>query len=232
MKGVEERPDRWGQISVWLHSCWSAAKTWRKTSTPLPIQLLEPIHLAFPLTTRRYTVLALLCGQEYKEVNQVGHWVGHKTTSGFNVLCRCVKAGTSHKWISQSQDPSTKPRPKKNWAILAESMWSVRPNLTWHVAAILCWLSKKKRKINATCQHYIKSFCALIFSFLPLYFCLGCRELFSRPRGSRASENNVGTQGGNCTCCLFSAVSATTPKASSSLQTISYVNIIPQRRLV
>lgn len=77
-----------------------------------------------------------------------------------------------------------------------------------------------------------KELLCLDISFLPLYFCLGCRELFSRPSGSRAGENNVGIQGGNCTCCLFSTVSAVTPKEASSLQTISCVNIIHQCRQV
>lgn len=69
---------------------------------------------------------------------------------------------------------------------------------------------KKKNQWNLTALH--KELLCLDISFLPLYFCLGCKELFSRPRGSRAGKNNVGIQEGNCTCCLFSTVSAVTPK--------------------
>lgn len=70
--------------------------------------------------------------------------------------------------------------------------------------------TKEKNQWNLTALH--KELLCLDISFLPLYFCLGCKELFSRPRGSRAGKNNVGIQEGNCTCCLFSTVSAVTPK--------------------
>lgn len=111
-------------------------------------------------------------------------------------------------------------------------MRSLRPSLTWHAATILCCLSniREKNQCNLTALH--KELLCFDISFLPVYFCLGCRESFSRPRGSLAGENNVGIQGGNCTCCLFSTVCAVSPKEAASLQTISYINIIHQCRQV
>lgn len=115
-------------------------------------------------------------------------------------------------------------------------MWSLRPSVTWHEATISYCLSntrrEKKKKINATWQHYIKSLCVLIFLFCLCTFVWGVQSCSPRPRGSRAGENNVGIQGGNCTCCLSSAAFAVTPEEAASSQTISCVNIIHQCRQV
>lgn len=147
----------------------------------------------------------------------------------------CVKARTSHKLITHSRGLSRMPRPRKIFFTKRmEQYWQSQCDLqgpTWHDMKqwfyVVCQTyTKEKNQWNLTALH--KELLCLDISFLPLYFCLGCRELFSRPRGSRAGKNNVGIQEGNCTCCLFSAVSAVTPKEASSLQTISYVNTIHQ----
>lgn len=98
----------------------------------------------------------------------------------------------------------------------------------FYVVCQIYW--EKKNQCNLTALH--KELLCLDISFLPVHFCLGCTESFSRPRGSRAGENNVGIRGGNCACCLFSTVSAVTLKEAASLQTISYGYIIHHSRRV
>lgn len=83
------------------------------------------------------------------------------------------------------------------------------------------------RKINATWQHYIKSFCALIFLFCLCTFVWGVQSHSRGPGGAELARTMWEAKGGNCTCCLFSTVSAVTPKEAASLQTISYSNIHP-----
>lgn len=113
----------------------------------------------------------------------------------------------------------------------ADAISEAQLDMTWSNDFMLSVkYTGKKNQCNLTALH--KGLLCRDISFLPVYFCLGCRESFSRPRGSRAGENNVGIQGGNCTCCLFSTVSAVTPQEAASLQTISYVNIIIQCRQV
>lgn len=68
---------------------------------------------------------------------------------------------------------------------------------------------RKKKKINATWQRYIKSLCAVIFLF---YFCLGCRESLSKAQRGAEPERTMWDPGRreNGTCCLFSAASSVT----------------------
>lgn len=141
------------------------------------------------------------CFVEYKVLSKVGDKVGHKTNSGLRLtfssltMCRCVKAGTSHIWIL-----TVKVSPQclvqetflpKNWAILEELMWSPRPSVTWHEATILCCLSniqKNQKKINATWQHYIKSFCVLIFLFCLCTFVWGAESCSRGPVGAEPAR--------------------------------------------
>lgn len=83
------------------------------------------------------------------------------------------------------------PRPEKDFYRGIERYWRSRCDLrgpAWHdmKQRFLCCLSNiRTKKINATWQHYIKSFCALIFLFCLCTFVWGAQ---SRSRGPGGAE--------------------------------------------
>lgn len=163
-------------------------------------------------------------------------------------MCHCVKATNTFRVCTNellTVSPQSIDRElslPKDWMVLVEPMQSLKPSLTWHEATILCCLSniqeEKKNQCSLTALH--KEPLCLDISFLPVYFCLGCSESFSRPRGSRAGKNNVGIRGGKTAHVVFffvffffsSTVYAVTPEEAASLQTISSGNIIHHGRQV
>lgn len=188
MEGVEEYPDRWGQSQVWLHSCWSSTtKTQRQTSSPVLLQSLNPSIYCPTLktdpaldTVQHAAVRWILQSLVIKQT-----WIW-----GFLYLSQCKgKKHAQSKLLIVNISPQCLVQETflpVNWMMLAEPMWSLRPSLTWHEATILCCLSNiLGKKINATWQHYIKSFCALIFLFCLCTFVWGVR---SRSRGPGGAE--------------------------------------------
>lgn len=241
MEGVEEHPDRWGQSRVWLHSCWSFTKIQRQTSTPFLLQPLNPSAHCDTHETDTHTHTGLrFCTLHCSLVG--GIKFGHKTSLDLKLkshflMCKGDKHSELHKWITKSTYVHNASS-KKHFYWRIEWNWQSRCNLcgpAWHdmkqrfyVVCQIYW--RKKNQCILTALH--KELLCLDISFLPVYFCLGRRESLWRPRGSRAGTNNVGIHGGNCKCCLFTAVSAVTQQEEASLQTISYDYNIHQRRRV
>lgn len=162
-------------------------------------------------------------------------------TVSFFCMCHCVKA-TNIFWAHTNALLTVNISSRclvqetflpKNWVILEEPMRSPRPSLTWHEATILCCLSNiQGKKINATWQHYIKSFCALIFLFCLCTFVWGVQRLVLKAQGEQSWREQCGNPGRKTTHVVFSLVSAATLKEAASLQTISYSYIIHHRRQV
>lgn len=107
----------------------------------------------------------------------------------------CVKASTSHKLITHSRGLSRMPRPRKIFLQKelsntgkANVISRAQLDMTWSNDFMLSVKHTQKKKINETWQHYIKSFCALIFLFCLCTFVWGVESCSRGPGGAELAR--------------------------------------------
>lgn len=152
-------------------------------------------------------------------------------------LCKGNKHVQSpHKWITHSQHLSTVS--KKHFYQGIEWYWQSQCDLrglAWHDMKqrfyVVCQTFGKKQ-INATWQHYIKSFCVLIFLFCLCTFVWGVQSSSRGPGGAELARTMWESKEETAHVIFSLQFLLWLQKEAASLQTISYGNIIHHSRQV
>lgn len=138
---------------------------------------------------------------QIKKQIKIDKTVGHKASLSTSKMLRSLHTALSKKHFYPGRE-------RRSQRDLQGPPWHDTKQQFYVVCQVYA-KKKKKRKINATWQRYIKSLCAVIFLF---YFCLGCRESLSKAQRGAKPRRTMSDPGRreNGTCCLFSAASSVT----------------------